>query len=484
MATERQRCACGTLLDRYNKDDSCARCVRARRGTTADSSHLDPPQLPQDFWQSPEVLSAIGAQEFGDLSRLVRQQTRLTQNSLAQLVGLTQGFISKLESGTTRLEVHEKVLRFLEGLGAPVLLRPGLPQVSPRTTTGTSAAPGDAPRDLHQLAAIAAAESLNFASQYSTGTTTSEEVDEIRRAIATIATEYVHSPIEPVFTRLLATREQLFTLLREQPKPREAMNLFFLTGTTCLLLAHASQNLGDEAAAMAQIRTAWTCADRADHNGLRAWVRGTAALIAEWSPQAQDAFTHTQSALAYAPTGESRIRIAAIQARAAARIGDEQRARSSLNVLRHAREEWPDADGLEQFGGLLSFPTEKQAFYIGGTYTLLGDYSRAEQHAKEAIKLYEQGTPEAYSYGDVALARLDIVTVRLAKGELEGASAELRKILELPPQLRIRQLGTAVQRVAGLLSHKKFDGNRTARELADAAVSYRTMDSQEKAPLQ
>ncbi|MFB6718297.1 MULTISPECIES: XRE family transcriptional regulator [unclassified Streptomyces] len=326
---------------------------------------------------------------------------------------------------------------------------------------------------------MAAAESLDFVSQYSTGATPPGEVDDIRREIAAIATEYVHSPLEPVFTRLLATRGKLFTLLRGQPKPREALHLFFLTGTTCLLLAHASQNLGDETAAMAQIRTAWTCADRADHNGLRAWVRGTAALIAEWSPQAQAALTHTQSALAYAPTGESRIRIAAIQARAAARVGDEQ-----LDVLRHAREEWPDADGLEQFGGLLRFPTEKQAFYIGGTYTLLGSYERAERHAAEAIALYEQGAPEAYSYGDVALARLDIVTARLALGEVEGASEELKKILELPAQLRIRQLGTLVQRVAKLLTHSKFDGNRTARELADAAVSYRTMDTQPKAPLQ
>ncbi|MFE4336701.1 hypothetical protein ACFRQM_47435 [Streptomyces sp. NPDC056831] len=194
--------------------------------------------------------------------------------------------------------------------------------------------------------------------------------------------------------------------------------------------------------------------------------------------------THTQSALAYAPTGESRIRIAAIQARAAARVGDEQRARSSLDVLRHAREEWPDADGLEQFGGLLRFPAEKQAFYIGGTYTLLGNYERAERHAAEAIALYEQGAPEAYSYGDVALARLDIVTARLALGEVEGASEELKKILELPAQLRIRQLGASVKRVAKLLTHSKFDGNRTARELADAAVSYRTMDTQPKAPLQ
>ncbi|MDQ2881394.1 MAG: hypothetical protein M3Y48_09190 [Actinomycetota bacterium] len=58
--------------------------------------------------------------------------------------------------------------------------------------------------------------------------------------------------------------------------------LFFLAGTSCLLLAHASQNLGDSASAMAQVRAALTCAEQADHNGLRAWTHGTAVLIAEW----------------------------------------------------------------------------------------------------------------------------------------------------------------------------------------------------------
>ncbi|WP_424862891.1 helix-turn-helix domain-containing protein [Streptomyces sp. MMS24-I29] len=479
-----RRCVCGTPLSQYNSGKVCAGCVKASRAQAVNTPHLSPPQLPEGFWESPDILSAIEQREFGRLSEEVRRRAGLTQLGLAQLVGLTQGFISKLERGTTRLEVHEKVLRFLEALGAPVPLRPGLPQTRRHASTGISSAPGDGPCDLRQMAATAAAESLDFVSRYSSGAIPPEEVNEIHQEIAAIATEYVHSPLEPVFTRLLATRGKLFTLLRGQPKPGEALQLHFLTGTTCLLLAHASQNLGDETAAMAQIRAAWTCADRADHNGLRAWVRGTAALIAEWSPQAQAALTHTQSALAYAPTGESRIRIAAIQARAAARIGDQQRARSSLDVLRHAREEWPDADGLEQFGGLLRFPTEKQAFYIGGTYTLMGNYAQAERHAAEAITLYEQGAPEAYSYGDVALARLDIVTARLALGEVEGASEELKKIFELPAQLRIRQLGTSVQKVAELLMHSKFDGNRTARELADAAVSYRTMDIQPKAQLQ
>lgn len=52
--------------------------------------------------------------------------------------------------------------------------------------------------------------------------------------------------------------------------------MFFLAGTCCLLLAHASQNLGDSASAMAQIRAALTCAEEADHHGLRAWTHGSA----------------------------------------------------------------------------------------------------------------------------------------------------------------------------------------------------------------
>ncbi|MFD4621497.1 hypothetical protein [Streptomyces sp. NPDC058475] len=91
------------------------------------------------------------------------------------------------------------------------------------------------------------------------------------------------------------------------------------------------------------------------------------------------------------------------------------------------------------------------------------------------------GPKEQRSYGDEALARLDIVTARIAAGEIEGAGEQLQPILELPGDRRIRQLGDAVQGVARLLEEPRFARSRVARELADATRGYQVIDTRAKA---
>ncbi|MFB7600814.1 XRE family transcriptional regulator [Streptomyces sp. NPDC056160] len=336
--------------------------------------------------------------------------------------------------------------------------------------------------DLRVLSAEAAAASLVFAASVTPSNVTDDTLEHLSFEISRIATDYVHAPLLPLFADLLSLRDQIFALLVGRQRPYQTRELFLLGGTTCLLLSHASQNLGDTRSAMAQVRTAWTCAEQADHTGLRAWTRGTTALINEWSPQSRMALKLTEHAAALAPAGESRIRIAAIEARTAARLGDRDRALAAVERLHRAREETPEKDEIERFGGLLSFPVAKQEYYLGGTFALLGEHAVAEQHATAAIERYVTGPPEERSYGDEALAVIDITTARLAQGDLDGAAERLRQTLALPPELRIQQLGKAVDRVAALLRQPAFAGNRDIRELADLATSYRVIDAGSRIP--
>ncbi|MFF3957486.1 helix-turn-helix domain-containing protein [Streptomyces sp. NPDC001890] len=426
----------------------------------------------------------MAAGELGELTKRFRHVARLTQSEFSRLTGLSQSHLSLIEGGRRRPSDAKKK-EVLDRLAIPDHLRttgPGAPTVLPSVGESDDSHCGDLPG----LAVRAAAQSLEFADeQLGSGSLHYGTTERLRTTIAVIAIDYVHAPVESVFLRLLNARDELFGHLRQQQKPDETKELLFLAGTTCLLMAHASQNLGDERSAHAQIKTAWTLADRANHNGLKAWTRGTAALVAEWSAHAQSAVSHTRGALKYAPTGESRARIAAIQARSAARTGDRHLALTSLEALWQAREQLPETDSLqvEQFGGLLTFPVAKQDYYIGGTYALLGDYQQAEKHALAAITAYQTGPAHERSYGDEALARLDITTARIAMNALEGASEELTKVLEMPQELRIRQLGTAVRNVAALLKHPRFHGDRQARELVDAAFEYHAIDTTAKASI-
>ncbi|MET7775090.1 helix-turn-helix domain-containing protein [Streptomyces sp. NPDC005388] len=479
---------CGCGLSQYNREDRCAACARVRRFDTQPG-----PRVPDTVWLAPEVQAAIAAWDFGQASYLIRERAGLRQDDMAHMTGLSQGFLSMLEAGTRRLTNLDKVSKFLRGVGTPDVLLPApFREQDTRSASAQVLPPGPGPRqirpitcepsaDLHELAALAASQSLQFTEEITKSNVSDVELEELESKIATIATEYVHAPLHPLFNGLLATRDQLFSLLSGHQPPHQTRELFLLAGASCLLLAHASQNLGDQDSAIAQIQTAWALAEQADHNDLRAWVKGTAALIAEWSTHRQTALDYTRQAIRLAPTGETRIRISAIEARAAARIGDRDRAEAALQELQRAREQRTGSDGLARFGGLLTFPAAKQEYYIGGTYALLGEHHRAETHAAAAIELYESGPKEHRSYGDEALARLDIVTARIAAGEVEGAGEQLQPILDLPANRRIRQLGDAMQGVARLLEHPRLAHSRTARELADATRGYQAIETKPKA---
>ena len=366
----------------------------------------------------------------------------------------------------------------LDAVGAP----PELVRLQRWDTSGSAQDGTSRAHDLRALSAQAAAASLEFAESVTPSNITDDTLEHLSFEISRIATDYVHAPLLPLFGDLIHVRDQIFTFLTGRQRPQQTRELFLLAGTTCLLLSHASQNLGDTRSAMAQVRTAWTFAEQADHTGLRAWTRGTSALINEWSPQNRMALKLTEHAAALAPAGESRIRIAAIEARAAARLGDRDRALAAVERLLRAREETPQKDEVEQFGGLLSFPVAKQEYYLGGTFALLGEYVEAERHATAAVERYAAGPREERSYGDEALAIMDLATAKLAQGDLDGAAERLRQILALPPALRIQQLGKAMDRVAASLRQPDFAGNRDARELADLARSYRVIDAGSQIP--
>ncbi len=115
-AVHRRRCTeCGCQLSRYNDEDCCSAC---RRGQRADAPA--PLCVPEYVWNMPEVRSALKGRDFGRLCTLVRSLGRLRQDDIAQLTGLSQAFLSMLESGDRKLTHIDKIVMLLDGLDVPV----------------------------------------------------------------------------------------------------------------------------------------------------------------------------------------------------------------------------------------------------------------------------------------------------------------------------------------------------------------------------
>jgi hypothetical protein len=351
-----------------------------------------------------------------------------------------------------------RVMRALFGHSLDELLQP--PTAEPAVPAGP------APADPRQLASAAARDSLDFASWAAADRISPAVLEHVSYELGRIAVDYVSTPPLPLLHDLIGLRDTTTQLLRERPHPHQSRQLFFLTGTTCLLLAHASQNLGDPASAMAQARTALVCAEQADHHGLMAWVRGTQALIAEGSRRPAEAVEFARAGQAFAASADARVRLASLEARAAARLGDRVAVVTALGRAEQARSGGRDIDDeVSRLGGLLTFPEAKQLFYAGGAHSLLGDHARAERSALAAIELYETGPAEARSYGDEALARVDIADARLSADDLAGAAEALAPVLSLPVAQRIHQIHDRLTRIRTALAPARYGSSGEVRAL-------------------
>lgn len=115
LAATMRRCGrCGCRLSRYNSEQHCARCHRV-----INTREPEWPHVPAHVWHRPEVQQSLLSRDFGRLCQLIRQLCRLRQEDLAAVTGLSQAYLSMLESGSRRLTHIDKIIRMLEGLQAP-----------------------------------------------------------------------------------------------------------------------------------------------------------------------------------------------------------------------------------------------------------------------------------------------------------------------------------------------------------------------------
>lgn len=128
---------CRCRLSRYNREDVCSGCSRDNRQTARS--------VPTDIWQLPDVRQAMVNREFGRMCQLIREHAGIRQDDIAAITGLSQPFLSMLESGTRKLTNIDKIIELLDGLQAPPeltgpILRPRTHH-QPRTSAPTALSP-------------------------------------------------------------------------------------------------------------------------------------------------------------------------------------------------------------------------------------------------------------------------------------------------------------------------------------------------------
>ncbi|MEV2279201.1 hypothetical protein AB0I72_26850 [Nocardiopsis sp. NPDC049922] len=420
--------------------------------------------LPRSFLDRPDVRHALANRDFGTAFRLATDELdQISNRKIALACGIKHERVGRIIRGQMRITSLDKIEEIADGLRIPGHL---LGLASRPWEQTTPPVPPQAPPSANLGDPTSSEASLGFADTLA-DTADAALIDDLSDQLRHLAVCYVHAPLPPLLPRLVALRDTAIGHYQAGVRPRHAQQLLVILGATTTLLAHGAQNIGDRRAATAHLVAARRYADHADHTPLRAWITGSAALIAEWTGQASTAAELAARSFHHAPHGHTAVRAAAIEARAAARVGDHARALLALDRLQHAADRPPADDDLGvHLGGLFAFPDAKRAYYIGGTYRLLGRADQCLDHTSTALELYRTGPETERSYGDQALATVDAICAHLGRGELDGAQPLLQDLLGLPEELRIQQLAPALAPITQALARPRVRATPLVSDMA------------------
>jgi len=298
---------------------------------------------------------------------------------------------------------------------------------------------------------------LTFAEESNVGELT---VEQLHADIERIAQNYLRVPTRPLFDRSRAVRDRAFRLLAGRQPPKQSRDLYAAGGWAITLLAWMSVDLGRPDVAESHTRTAWACAEAADHDELRAWIRATQHTAAFWQDDFARAAAHARDGLQYA-SGTSALFLASAVAVDLARAGRTEDARRALDAAKRLTVE---ATGSEPGGPFLCTPERAEGIW-SDAHLALGEARHTAAHADRGVSLFEASPHVLRNLGSERMVRLQQAKARLALGQLDGAVEALDPVLSTPLEYRVRPLIHRIGEVAALTTPYARDPvARTLRE--------------------
>jgi hypothetical protein len=387
------------------------------------------------------------------LAHLIQRRNQTYSEIVAEFVELggtiTERHLRRLASGE-RAGTTPQTRRTLQRMfGKPVeeLLVPYVPEQAAQVVPAAASGRITTGNEMEVLdMAASRARAFALAAQTGIGSEAMEQVyDDVRH----VAKAYPQRPLPEILGQLVETQDLVFALLESRQRPEHLRQLYFLGGVTGGLLAKASHDLGNPHAALTQARTAFMCADNADHHGLRAWVRGLQSLVSYWAGNPHDSVRYAQLGAGYAEQANSTtgVWLPVSEARAWAALGNADAARAALVRAENA---WGSvqADELDEMGGLCTFGRNRQLYYAADALAWLpGERETAEQYSRQAVDAYTDQSHPEWAFGDAAGSQAAMAITRIANGELDGAADALAPVLGLPAERRINGVVHSARRV-------------------------------------
>jgi hypothetical protein len=320
-------------------------------------SRRDEPRtaLEEAIWQMDRTYEET-ADDFCALARNLGESATISPRHLRRLA-------SGERSGTT--PATRRVLQVMFGRSIRELLVPYSPREDDVETVARRSPDLPDPGDAKELLQMAAQRARKFALVAGQTPLTDETMEQVQEVVRALALAYPKQPLPGIMGELVDTQDTLFSLLEHRPRPGHARDLYLLAGVVGGLLAKASHDLADPNAALTQARTAFVCADQAEHPGLRAWIRGLQSLISYWAGRPHDAVRYAQAGVEFARSTTA-VWLPVSEARGWAVLGN---APEALAALQRAEDAWDSVqpDELDALAGLCTFGRTRQLYYSADT---------------------------------------------------------------------------------------------------------------------
>jgi hypothetical protein len=378
--------------------------------------------------------------EFAKLARALGEPATLTSRHLRRLASGERNGVTPV----TRRVLQTMFSRPAEDLLAPYGHSGNLAPVTrglvvPRPTATTP----------EEMLILAAQRARKFALLAGQGELADETLDQIYDDVRQLVSAYPQRPLATILGDLVMAQDTVFTLLENRRRPAHARQLYLLGGLLGGMLAKASHDTADPQTALTQSRTAYLCADQADHDGLRAWVRGLQALITYWDGRLNESVRYAQQGAQFAERSSSTaaVWLPVSEARAWAALGNVA---ATQRAIERAEEAWDNVHGdeLDELGGICKFSRARQLYYTADALAWLpAEAGQAQDYATQAVTAYADATSPEWAFGDAAGSRCDLAVARIALGEIAGAREAIAPVLELPAEQRIRGIISSVQHV-------------------------------------
>lgn len=396
---------------------------------------------------------------------------------LGERASLTPRHLRRLASGerTGTTPVTRRVLQVMFGQPVAALLAPPHSEI---TSHSSSVFSPTAEQDLaiadREMLTMAAQRARTFALSTSTGSLSAETLDQLYDDIAHLTVAYQQRPISDFLGDLIQTQGDLFTLVEGRQPPKQTRQLLLLAAVANGLLAKVSHDFADPHAALTQSRTAFLCADNADHDGMRAWIRGLQSLIAYWAGRYHESVRYARQGASHAPTNTTSVWLPVSEARAWAALGNSSETRAAIRRALDARDH-VELDEVDELGGLCTFSYARQLYYTAEAFAWLPDQARdderhaqarvAERHALDAVAAYSDPAAPDWAFGDAAGSACDLAISRVGLGKVDGATEAIEPVLALAADQRINGVIRSVNQVHAAL--RKLGSSKEARDLQE-----------------